>query len=157
MCYPCETFKKVVVYEKPLSNLKRGYASSSTIATPDTKTTNQIIREDFDPLTALNFLEFYSLRDLPLSTDVFCKYVRDSHETCGLDPFLKSLLGYRYEYASLKTNRVIDHIKGDELYLPIETFFQRGVFRVFGPRYDEKREVKMFVYRCKQVVRMGHD
>ena len=111
--YPSEAFKKFVVYDKPLSNLKKGFSLSLTIETPNTKTTNQIIREEFGVITALKLIEFYSLRHVLLSTIVFCKYGRDFLETYGLNFFFKSLS--RYPCALY----LIEYLIGDELYLSV--------------------------------------
>ena len=99
MVDPYKAFKKISEYDKPLTNLKKeNYYSTLSDGTPDPENANKVIKE-FNLETGKELTEFYNLTDKLLLADVFRKYVKNSHETCRLNPCFVTISGYTYACA----------------------------------------------------------
>ena len=131
--HPYEAFKKISDYNKPLTNPKKeDLISCITTENPDLETTIKIIKE-YNLKTEQQLQEFFRLKDLFLSADVFHKNVEDSRKIYGL--FLLhfiSLSGYANACALHKNQQQINSLKGQDLYLPVEIIIRGGVSGLFG-------------------------
>ena len=144
LAYPCEFYKTLKDYEKPIEELLKAgneaYFSKTANKIRDQKEidrTNEIIKL-FNIKNGRELTELYCKADIILLADIFEKFLKVSITEFGINPLYHiSLPGTTWSNGLKYTKIELELIKSVDLFQMFESGIRGGISGIFGDRYIE--------------------